>query len=107
MERTNSIKFVGDISRTGRHQSGQVFARGGVHTNRECNTTQTFDNGGKKMEKTINLVGGIGTTWGHTFHQEGRVYRGGCSPTMTTGTANGLYVKRWKSELNKQQKKDT
>ena len=33
----------------------------------------------KKMEKTINLVGGIGTTWGHTFHQEGRVYRGGCS----------------------------
>jgi len=29
MERTNSIKFVGDISRTGKHQSGQVFARGG------------------------------------------------------------------------------
>jgi hypothetical protein len=29
------------------------------------------------MEKTINLVGGIGTSWGHTFHQEGRVYRGG------------------------------
>lgn len=106
MERTNSIKFVGDISRTGKHQSGQVFSRG-VHTNRECDTTQTFDNGGKEMEE-VRVVGGLGNIWGRQYHQQSRVYDTKlCSPAITPLTISGLYVKKWKSELNKQQKKDT